>query len=96
MVTVWKIASSLSGRTILCALPSAMALTPPGLQKGDKASSSLRKERFSLIVDTNGDDRADQEIIVAEGWKEISHGGRHAGRRGWIKKETSFFGLGHG
>src|SRR5262249_12514992 len=32
------------------------------------------KGKLSLIVDTNGDNRADQEIVVAEGWKELPHG----------------------
>ena len=29
------------------------------------------KGKLSLIVDQNGDDRADEEIVVATGWKEI-------------------------
>jgi putative heme-binding domain-containing protein len=53
--------------------PIGMALTPPGYSRGQGVFVAA-KGKVSLIVDTNGDDRADQEIIVADGWKEISHG----------------------
>jgi len=53
--------------------PIGMALTPPGYARGQGVFVAA-KGKLSLIVDTNGDDRADQEIIVAEGWKELSHG----------------------
>ncbi|MFO0907523.1 MAG: PQQ-dependent sugar dehydrogenase [Isosphaeraceae bacterium] len=51
--------------------PIGMALTPPGHAPGPGVYVAS-KGRCSLILDTNGDDRADREIIVAEGWKEIS------------------------
>ncbi len=49
-----------------------MALTPPG----DRHGSGLyiaSKGRCSVIVDTDGDDVADREVEVAEGWKAITH-----------------------
>ncbi|MFO1501720.1 MAG: hypothetical protein U1G07_25645 [Verrucomicrobiota bacterium] len=53
--------------------PIGMALTPAGYSRGQGAFVAA-KGRLSLIVDTNGDDRADEEVIVAEGWKELAHG----------------------
>jgi putative heme-binding domain-containing protein len=53
--------------------PIGMALTPPGYLRGNGVFVAA-KGKVSLIVDTNADDRADREIIVAEGWKELSHG----------------------
>jgi putative heme-binding domain-containing protein len=53
--------------------PIGMALTPPGYSRGQGVFVAA-KGKVSLIVDTNGDDRADTEIVVAEGWKELSHG----------------------
>lgn len=53
--------------------PIGMALTPPGFSRGQGVFVAA-KGKVSLLLDTQGDERADQEIIVAEGWKEISHG----------------------
>lgn len=53
--------------------PIGLALTPPGYARGQGAFVA-GKGKVSLVVDTNGDDRADQEIIVADGWKELPHG----------------------
>lgn len=50
--------------------PIGMALTPPGYKHGNGVFVSS-KGKVSLIVDTDGDDKADKEIIVAQGWKEI-------------------------
>jgi putative heme-binding domain-containing protein len=50
--------------------PIGLALTPPGYEHGNGVFVPS-KGKLSLIVDTDGDDRADKEIIVAEGWKEI-------------------------
>ena len=49
-----------------------IALTPKGYSHGD-GFFVVSKGKCSLIVDTNRDDRADREIIIAKGWKEISH-----------------------
>ena len=53
--------------------PIGMALTAPGDARG-KGVYVASKGKCSLILDTNGDDRADQEIIVADGWKPLPHG----------------------
>ncbi|MBI5799436.1 MAG: ThuA domain-containing protein [Verrucomicrobia bacterium] len=50
--------------------PIGLALTPPGYKHGEGVFVPS-KGKLSLIVDKNGDDRADEEIIVATGWKEI-------------------------
>jgi putative heme-binding domain-containing protein len=51
--------------------PIGMALTPPGYKLGNGVFVAS-KGKVSLIVDTDGDDRADKEIIIAQGWKEIA------------------------
>ncbi|HEY0454775.1 MAG TPA: hypothetical protein VGE41_00260, partial [Verrucomicrobiae bacterium] len=53
--------------------PIGMALTPPGYALGQGVFVAA-KGKLALLVDTNGDDRADREIVVAEGWHELSHG----------------------
>lgn len=53
--------------------PIGMALTPPGYPQGQGVFVAA-KGKVSLIVDTDGDDRADKEMIIAQGWKELSHG----------------------
>ncbi|HSQ58494.1 MAG TPA: hypothetical protein VLM40_22425, partial [Gemmata sp.] len=50
--------------------PIGMELTPPGYKHGDGVFVPS-KGKVSLIVDTDKDGKADKEIIVAEGWKEI-------------------------
>lgn len=59
----WKNEGSLRG-------PLGLLLTPPGYAKG-RGAFVPSKGKVSLIVDTNGDDKADEEIVVATGWKEI-------------------------
>jgi putative heme-binding domain-containing protein len=59
----WKNEGSLRG-------PIGLQLTPPGYAKG-RGMFVPSKGKVSLIVDTNGDDKADEEIVVASGWKEI-------------------------
>jgi putative heme-binding domain-containing protein len=52
--------------------PIGMALTPPGYEHGDGLFvASMGK--LSLVVDSDGDDRADKEIVVAEGWPRPTH-----------------------
>jgi putative heme-binding domain-containing protein len=60
----WKNENSLRG-------PLGMLLTSVGYSKGNGVFVPS-KGKVSLIVDTNGDDKADVEIIVATGWKEIA------------------------
>jgi putative heme-binding domain-containing protein len=50
--------------------PIGLALTPPGYARGEGVLVPS-KGKLSLIVDKNGDDIADEEIVVASGWKEI-------------------------
>jgi putative heme-binding domain-containing protein len=53
--------------------PIGMALTPPGYKQGEGVFIAA-KGKLTLIVDTDGDGKADREIIVADGWKELPHG----------------------
>ena len=50
--------------------PIGMALTPENYPMG-KGVFVASKGKVSLIVDTNHDDKADKEIVVAQGWQEI-------------------------
>ncbi|MEX0611608.1 MAG: hypothetical protein WD738_23345 [Pirellulales bacterium] len=52
--------------------PIGMDLTPAGYAQGDGVCV-VGKSRCLLIVDTDGDNRADKEIEVAGGWKESFH-----------------------
>jgi putative heme-binding domain-containing protein len=45
----------------------SMALTPPGYARG-RGVFVASKGKVSLILDTDGDDRGDREIVVATGW----------------------------
>ncbi len=60
----WKNEGSLRG-------PLGLLLTPPGYAKG-RGAFIPSKGKVSLIIDTNGDDKADEEIVIASGWKEIA------------------------
>jgi putative heme-binding domain-containing protein len=50
--------------------PIGLALTPPGYKLGQGVFVPS-KGKLSLLVDTDGDGKADKEIVVAQGWKEI-------------------------
>lgn len=52
--------------------PIGMDLTPPKYARGDGVFVAS-KGKISLIVDTNGDNKADEEIVVAGGWEEIKN-----------------------
>ncbi|MDB6033182.1 MAG: hypothetical protein JWM16_3520, partial [Verrucomicrobiales bacterium] len=72
--------------------PIGMALTPPGYARGQGAFIA-EKGKLVLIVDTNGDDKADQEIVVSEGWRELVHNVDSMGVA--LDKEGNiYFGLG--
>ncbi len=72
--------------------PIGMALTPPDYSRG-RGVFVPSKGKFSLIVDTNRDDIADEEIIVSQGWKESFHGVDALGAA--VDKDGSvFFGIG--
>lgn len=81
----WKNEGSLRG-------PIGMLLTPPGYAKGNGIFVPS-KGKVSLIVDTNGDDKADQEIVVATGWKEIPQNVDAVGMA-MDKEGNLYFGLG--
>ena len=53
--------------------PIGMALTPRGYGRGQGAFVSSMN-RVTLLADTDGDDKADQRIVVAQDWK-----GYHSG-----------------
>ena len=52
--------------------PIGMDLTPPGYKHGDGVFVAA-KGRIALIVDTDKYGKADREIVVAGGWKEIAN-----------------------
>ena len=81
----WKNENSLRG-------PLGMLLTPVGYAKGNGVFVPS-KGKVSLIVDTNGDDKADEEIIVATGWKEIAQNVDAVGIT-MDKDGSVYFGLG--
>lgn len=59
----WKNDGALRG-------PIGIVLTPPGYVHG-RGLFVASKGKVSLIVDRDGDDRADEERVVASGWEEI-------------------------
>ena len=73
--------------------PIGMALTPPGYKLG-QGLFVASKSKCSLLVDTDGDDRAEREIIVADGWKEIPHGVDALGVAFDERDGNVYFGLG--
>ncbi len=81
----WKNENSLRG-------PLGMLLTPEGYAKGNGVFVPS-KGKVSLIVDTNGDDKADEEIVVASGWKEIAQNVDAVGIA-MDKDGSIYFGLG--
>jgi putative heme-binding domain-containing protein len=73
--------------------PIGMALTPPGYKRG-RGLFVAAKGRCSLIVDTDGDDVADKEVVIADGWKELPHGVDALGVAIDPKDSSVYFGLG--
>ncbi|MFM7149782.1 MAG: ThuA domain-containing protein, partial [Gemmataceae bacterium] len=49
-----------------------MEVTPPGYPRGQGVFIN-GKSRCLLVVDTDGDDKADKEIEIAGGWKDTPH-----------------------
>jgi putative heme-binding domain-containing protein len=52
--------------------PIGMALTPPGYPAG-RGLFVASKGKVSLILDADGDGRAEKEVIVADGWTALPH-----------------------
>jgi putative heme-binding domain-containing protein len=73
--------------------PIGMALTPPNYRHG-RGLFVAAKGKCSLIVDTDRDDLADREIIVAEGWNELPHGVDALGVAIDPRDGSVYFGLG--
>lgn len=73
--------------------PIGMDLTPPGYPHGDGLFVAA-KGKCVLLVDTNGDDRIDREIVIAEGWKELPHGVDALGVAYDHRDGSIYFGLG--
>jgi putative heme-binding domain-containing protein len=73
--------------------PIGMDLTPPGYRHGQGVFVAS-KGKCSLLVDTDGDGRADKEIIVARGWQELPHGVDALGVACDPKDGSVYFGLG--
>jgi putative heme-binding domain-containing protein len=73
--------------------PIGMALTPPGYQHG-QGLFVASKGKCSLIVDSKGSGKADQEIVIAEGWKELPHGVDALGVAYDPRDGSVYFGLG--
>jgi putative heme-binding domain-containing protein len=72
--------------------PIGMAITPPGYPRGEGVFVAS-KGKLSLIVDTDRDGKADEEIVVASGWKPLPHGVDALGVA--VDREGSvYFGLG--
>jgi putative heme-binding domain-containing protein len=69
-----------------------MALTPKGYKLGEGVFVA-GKGKVSLVVDADADGKAEKEIVVADGWKELPHGvdalGVEVGKDGSV-----YFGLG--
>ncbi len=72
--------------------PIGLLLTPPGYSRG-RGAFMPSKGKVSLILDTNGDDKADEEIVVAKGWNEIPQNVDAVGMA-MDKDGNLYFGLG--
>ncbi|MCI0455870.1 MAG: ThuA domain-containing protein [Gemmataceae bacterium] len=76
--------------------PVGMALTPPGYKHGNGLFVAS-KGKCSLIVDSRGGDKADKEIVIAEGWEPGEQHGVDALGVAFDPRDGSvYFGLGTG
>ncbi len=73
--------------------PIGMALLPAGDPRGDGVFVAS-KGRVSLIVDRDRDGVADEEIVVATGWKEITQNVDAIGLAVDARDGSIYFGLG--
>ncbi|RIK86038.1 MAG: hypothetical protein DCC67_03275, partial [Planctomycetota bacterium] len=73
--------------------PIGMALTPPGYRRG-RGVFVPSKSKLSLLLDADGDDVAEQEVIVAAGWRELWTQVDAVGVAVDPRDESIYFGLG--
>ncbi len=73
--------------------PIGLALTPKGYAKGRGVVFPC-KGKVMMVLDTDGDEKADREIVVASGWKELPHGVDALGICFDPKDHAIYFGLG--
>jgi putative heme-binding domain-containing protein len=81
----WENKGSLRG-------PLGMAVAPKGYSRGTGVIVAS-KGKLSFILDSNGDDVADREEIIAQGWVEITQNVDALGVA-LAEEETIYFGLG--
>lgn len=73
--------------------PIGMALTPPGYKRG-RGVVVAAKSKCVMLLDADGDDRAEEEVIVADGWQELWHGVDALGVAFDPHDHAVYFGLG--
>ena len=73
--------------------PIGMDVTPEGYPLGQGVIVSS-KGKCSLIVDTDNDDTADREIVLADGWQPLNHGVDSLGAVFDPRDGSIYFGLG--
>ena len=73
--------------------PIGMDLTPKDYPHG-RGVVVAAKSKCVLIVDRDGDDRADEEIAIADGWTELPHGVDALGVAFDPRDHAIYFGLG--
>jgi putative heme-binding domain-containing protein len=81
----WKNEGSIRG-------PLGMVLTPPNYPKGQGVILAS-KGKISMILDRDGDDKGDEELMVASGWQEIPQNVDAVGLT-MDKEGNLYFGLG--
>lgn len=77
--------------------PIGAALTPAGYKLDGKLVFGVfvaGKGKVSLIVDRDGDDKADEEVVVATGWTPLEHSVDALGLAVDPKDQSIYFGLG--
>ena len=75
--------------------PIGMTLTPKGYPHGQGVVVSS-KGKCSLFLDTNGDNRSDEERIIAQGWQQLGVGVDALGAAIDPEDGSIYFGLGTG
>jgi putative heme-binding domain-containing protein len=73
--------------------PIGMDLTPPGYARGQGVFVAT-KSNCVLIADTDGDDRAEEPVVIATGWPESFHQVDALGVAVDPRDQSIYFGLG--